>query len=554
MVVVVLVGVVRRHLLDAGGDAPHRLHVRLRGRPARRIPPFDPPSPPGSHAPSHLSLGARGALALALGPPSGPHTSVPLPVPWVPRPVTHALACLLAHRPSLPSMHLGALPPPLRARPMPWPLPGSLPCVAPSAARALSPSAAAGLGAPSVFAPLLLAACALARSLRVPLGTSPVASCLLLRAPVAGTQLCLRAVPSSLDHAPGVPLPLQLRQRAGDGRSGARGRTCRVRPGGKGLGGNGSGGLVWVWVGLAWARYFAPSLPTADAAAVAGEAPMARSGSVPRFRGVLRAAAWPAEAVARLAGAAVTIPRAPSRLPSAAATALGDAPGPCAGATPRVGGVPGAAVGAAAWLAGAAVSAPARLGPPPGAGRQGLLLGRRGRSPRPPQAPGSTAWCQRRPAGAVQPAARPAPPPPPATAPRAPRGSPRPLPGRKGSGSATSGGGGRPAGVSHWSLTSLLPWQACVVAGAPFPLPPGASVSCRGQCCAVLCGGEGVRGWGAGCGVSPVRAGAGGHASALGGEAGEPRGQRVAPQLLVWAGAHGPGPPGVVGWCRGEPH
>ena len=34
---------------------------------------------------------------------------------------------------------------------------------------------------------------------------------------------------------------------------------------------------------------------------------------------------------------------------------------------------------------------PARLGPPPGAGRQGLLFGRRGRSPRPAQAPGSTA-------------------------------------------------------------------------------------------------------------------------------------------------------------------
>ena len=44
-----------------------------------------------------------------------------------------------------------------------------------------------------------------------------------------------------------------------------------------------------------------------------------------------------------------------------------------------------------------------------------------------------------------------------------------------------------------------------MVAVAPFPLPPGASVSCRGQCCAVLCGGEGGRGWGAGCGVSPIR-------------------------------------------------
>ena len=37
------------------------------------------------------------------------------------------------------------------------------------------------------------------------------------------------------------------------------------------------------------------------------------------------------------------------------------------------------------------------------------------------------------------------------------------------------------------------------MAGAPFPLPPGASVPCRGQCRVVLCGGEGGRGWGAGC-------------------------------------------------------
>ena len=122
MVVVVVVGVVRRHLLDAGGGAPHRLHVRLRGRPPPRPPPFGPPSTPGFHAPSRLSLGARGALALALGPPSGP-----LPVTWVPPPVTHALACPLAHRPLPRSLHLGALPAPLRALPVPWPLPGPLP-------------------------------------------------------------------------------------------------------------------------------------------------------------------------------------------------------------------------------------------------------------------------------------------------------------------------------------------------------------------------------------------------------------------------------------------
>ena len=122
VVVVVVVGVVRRHLLDAGGDAPHRLHVRLRGRPASRFPPFGPPSPPGSHAPFRLSLGARGALALAPGPPSGP-----LPVPWVPPPVPKDLACPLAHRPSPRSLHLGALPAPLRGLPVPWHLPRPLP-------------------------------------------------------------------------------------------------------------------------------------------------------------------------------------------------------------------------------------------------------------------------------------------------------------------------------------------------------------------------------------------------------------------------------------------
>ena len=154
--------------------------------------------------------------------------------------------------------------------------------------------------------------------------------------------------------------------------AGARGRACRVRPLGKGLGGNGLGGLVCVWVGLVWARYFAPSLPTAAAAAAAGEAPLARAGPVTCACVVLGAAACPDEAVAWLAGAAVATPRAPSSLPCAAAAALGDAPGSCAGATPRVGGVLGAAVGAAAWLAGAAVSAPRASGVLPRGGAAGL--------------------------------------------------------------------------------------------------------------------------------------------------------------------------------------
>ena len=158
----------------------------------------------------------------------------------------------------------------------------------------------------------------------------------------------------------------------GGERSGAGGRTCRARPGGKGLGGNCLGGLVWLCVGLAWARYFVLSLPTAAAAAAAGEAPVARAGSVPRFRGVLGVAAWPVEVVARPAGAAVATPRAPSSLSSAAAAGLGDAPGSCAGATPRVGSVPGAAVGAAAWLTGAAVSASCASGAPSRGGAAGL--------------------------------------------------------------------------------------------------------------------------------------------------------------------------------------
>ena len=197
VVVVVVASVVCRHLLDAGGGAPHRLHVLLRGRPALCPPPFVLSSILGSHAPSRLSLGARGALALALGP-----LSSPLPVSRVPPPVPHALARPLTHLPSPCPLHLGSLPVPLRALPVPWPLPGLLPRVAPCAACTLLPPAAA---------PLLPAARDLACSLRSLLGTSPVASCPPLRAPVAGTRLCLRALPPFLNHAPGVPLSLQLR-------------------------------------------------------------------------------------------------------------------------------------------------------------------------------------------------------------------------------------------------------------------------------------------------------------------------------------------------------
>ena len=360
VVVVVVVGVVRRHLLDAGGDAPHRLHVRLQGRPAPRPPPFSPPSPPGSHAPSCLSLGARGALALAPGPLSGP-----LPVPRVPPPVPHALARPLAHRTlaPLPAPGLPARTPghPSRA-------------LVPSRPRALSPAVRCLRSAP----PLLLRPCSLprvpwpapcARSWALPLSPPAPRSALPW---LARSFACAPSPPSWITRRASRCLCSCGSVTPGGEHSGAGGRTCRARPGGKGLGWHCLGGLVWVWAGLAWARYFAVSLPTAAAAAAAGEAPVARAGSVPRFRGVLGVAAWLAEAVARPAGAAVATPRAPSSLSSAAAAAPGDAPGSCAGATPRVGGVPGAAVGAAAWLAGAAVSASCASGAPSRGGAAGL--------------------------------------------------------------------------------------------------------------------------------------------------------------------------------------
>ena len=236
VVVVVVVGVVRRHLLDAGGDAPHRLHVRLRGRPAPRPPPFALPSPLGSRAPSCLSPWAHGALALALGSLPGPHALVPLSAPWVPPPVTCALDCtagarILSVPVSMPlaaptladhallhpmrsvDARLGALLAPLRVLPVPLPFPSSLSRVVPSAARALPPSAAAGLGTLSTPSPSILAACAQACPLHLPLGTPPVASCPRLRAPMAGTLPRLRAAPPLPDDAPGVLLPPQLRQR-----------------------------------------------------------------------------------------------------------------------------------------------------------------------------------------------------------------------------------------------------------------------------------------------------------------------------------------------------
>ena len=70
---VVVVGVVRRHMLDDGGDAPYRLEVRLRVCPAPRPSPCALPFASYPRAPPCLSPGAYVTLPpLATRPPPGP--------------------------------------------------------------------------------------------------------------------------------------------------------------------------------------------------------------------------------------------------------------------------------------------------------------------------------------------------------------------------------------------------------------------------------------------------------------------------------------------------
>ena len=332
---------------------------------------------------------------------------------------------------------------------------------------------------------------------------------------------------------------------------------------------------MWVWAGLAWARYFALSLPTTAAAAAAGEASAARAGFFPRLRGVPGAAAPLAPSALSFAAAAaadeapvaavadprtsssvfsaaaaaageaptaragsVATPLAPCLLSCAAAAALGDASGSCAGAAPLAGGVPGAAAGAAAWLAAVSALLRVRAGRGGGAGRLGGGGGRLGW----PRFPGR----RRRPdhRRLRQP---------PLLALR--EGLPRPLWG--GDGGAGAGPAvvavvppEGPIGVCHHCYSGRHAWWQA------RPSHYLLVHQCRAVGSAVWCsaGGGGGGGGGGGCGVSPARPGVRGHPPALGGEAGEPRGPRVAPQLPVWGGAQGPGPPGVVERCRGQPH
>ena len=86
VVVVLVVGVVRRHLLHAGGDAPHRLHVQLRGRPASDPLPSTHPPPLAPMPRPPCPWGPVAPLPLPLGPLPAPcpcRGSRPLsPTPW----------------------------------------------------------------------------------------------------------------------------------------------------------------------------------------------------------------------------------------------------------------------------------------------------------------------------------------------------------------------------------------------------------------------------------------------------------------------------------------
>ena len=217
---VVVVGVVRRHLLDTGGDAPHRLDVRLRGRPARlplsRALPYSPRPPALCCLPSgvHVTLSL-----LAPGPP--PYSEPLVLVRYLPSALWN-LSCVPTSVICAPAFSAGA-----HVLPVPLPVSLALPCVSPSNARALarpvclSSPAAAGPGCLPVPLPSLVAACALACPLRpfsnaaaraavltVPLPVSFVVPCVLpcaARAPAS--PVCLSSPASSGSGALPVSLP-----------------------------------------------------------------------------------------------------------------------------------------------------------------------------------------------------------------------------------------------------------------------------------------------------------------------------------------------------------
>ena len=505
----------------------------MAARPAAGAPRPPPPS---------LRPTLPAALPCPVPPvPGGPWR--PCPCPWAPfRPPARAVGPAPGHpRPGLP-----ARPPSLA----PLHAPGR-PARAPARpSRALAPSRLPALSR-AVRCPrsVPLRCCALAPC-RVCPGPPPVPGFALPW--LARSSACAPFPPSWITRRVSRCLCSCGSVTPGGERLGAGGRTCRVRPGGKGLEGNGLGGLVWVWVGLAWARYFAPSLPTAAAAAAAGEAPVARAGSFPRLRGVLGAVAWPAEAVARLAGAAVATPRAPSPLPFCGcgsprrcARFLRRGYPPCRRrARGRVRGP-----GVARW--GCGLRSPRVWGPLPGRGGRACCLGGGGGHlgqlrllGRPPGVGRGRPGLPSR-----QPDQHRRPRQPPLLALRG--GLPRPLRGDEGAGAGPAvvavvplGGA---IGVCHHCYPGRHAWWQ-VRPSHYLPVHQCRAVGSAVQCSA---GGEGGRGWGAGCGISSVRAGAGGHPWALGGRRGSHAAHASCHSSQSGAGLRALGPRGSSGGAGG---
>ena len=523
VVVVVAVGVMRRHLLDAGRYAPHRLDVRLRGCPAPRPSSSALPSLRGSRAPPYLLPGVYAALPpLALGPLPGPCAFFPLPTSWVPPYVT----CALARTAS--------------ARILPVPVPMSLaapPFVDRSPLRSMR-SVAARLGA-------LLA------SLRVlPVPLPFIAVCLVSCRPLPAlcpsplllaSAPCPPLRPRSLPHAPrpvpcacpwALPLsppvprpvhpwpapcpvyapspPPRIRRRmsccrcscgsvmpGGVGLA-AGGRTGRGLPLGKAaFGGYGLGWLLWVFAG-------------AGVGAVRWPLPAPRCGCGGSWRGA-RGPRWGYPMRWRRAGGRGVVGRGRSVACWARGLSSLRVWGPLRGRHGRVRGLGG------------------RGGLLDQRGPLGRQLGVRwGRPGLPSQQPNRHHCLRQPPLLTLSEGLT-----------RVPRGD--------------GGGGAGPAlvafvplggaiGVRHHCYPGRHAWrQACLLHYLLVHL--WCAVGSAVQCSA---GGRGGEGGGAGSGVGPAWAGAGGHPSALGREVGEPRGPHAtAPSLGQGSGLW---PPGVFGW------
>ena len=267
VVVVVVVHVVHRHLLDAGGDAPHRLHVRLGGAPppvplpSLRPPPMAPMPRPvcprRPTAPLPLPLGPFPApTPLSPCPCRGSRSLSPAPWPALPAPMPFPCPC------PCPWLRPRLLTVPRCAPCATWP-PALAPCSRPCAffpCRGPFPASCPASRRPLPVlcpAPLPLASspcpCFCPRSLqRVPSPAPCVCPwALSLSPPVPRSALpwlapcpaCVRPPPSRITHrAPCCRCSCGSVTPGGE-RSGAWGRMCRVRPvtkaamGGKLLGG-----------------------------------------------------------------------------------------------------------------------------------------------------------------------------------------------------------------------------------------------------------------------------------------------------------------------------